>query len=135
MYSCCGNSVAKVAKLISERCASLNKPVLALGGAKNHLVACGDCNVELASKDIVTSFCGIVLWSWIGCSGQRCMAASVLIIVGENKPLIKAVVEKAASMTAGIGANQIGPVIDQVLGVGVIYRYPSIELLAILKLP
>ena len=36
---------SKVAEIVSTRCRSLNKRVLALGGAKNHLVALGDCDV------------------------------------------------------------------------------------------
>ncbi|KAI8850683.1 Aldehyde/histidinol dehydrogenase [Chytridium lagenaria] len=65
-----------VADLLAKRGRSQNKRVLALGGAKNHLVAYPDCNVEMASQDIVNSFAG--------CSGQRCMAASVLLTVGPN---------------------------------------------------
>lgn len=54
--------------------------VLALGGAKNHLVALPDCDPDMAAQDIVASFAG--------CSGQRCMAASVLIPVGNTGELL-----------------------------------------------
>lgn len=54
---------SKVAELLSHRCRLINKRVLALGGAKNHLISAPDCNADMASSDIVASFCG--------CSGQR----------------------------------------------------------------
>ncbi|KAJ3302129.1 hypothetical protein HDV03_005420 [Kappamyces sp. JEL0829] len=96
----------KVAELLSHRCRQLNKRVLALGGAKNHLVAAPDCNIEMASSDIVASFSG--------CSGQRCMAASVLLTIGDQKELIGAVVRKAGAITPGQGGkNTMGPVIDK----------------------
>ena len=96
-----------VAKLVSTRCQSLNKRCTALGGAKNHLIALPDCELESAARDIVVSFAG--------CSGQRCMAASVLVIVGEGEKqdkLINMVVSKAAALEAGTDAGCMGPVID-----------------------
>lgn len=73
--------------------------VLALGGAKNHLIALPDCEPESASSDIVASFAG--------CCGQRCMAASVLVLVGENPALLEKVVAKAAALTAGVEPGQV----------------------------
>lgn len=49
---------SKVADIVSKRCRNMNKRVLALGGAKNHLVAEQDCNVEMASRDVLNSFSG-----------------------------------------------------------------------------
>lgn len=94
-----------VAKLVSDRCRLLNKRVIALGGAKNHLVAAPDCDINMASSDIVASF--------TGCAGQRCMAASVLLVIGNQKDLIQQVVSKAALLKPGSGQGQMGPVIDQ----------------------
>lgn len=74
--------------------------MIALGGAKNHLVALPDCEPESASQDIVASFAG--------CCGQRCMAASVLVLVGENLALLERVVAKAAALTAGVEPGQVG---------------------------
>lgn len=54
-----------VAELVSKRCRNLNKRALALGGAKNHLIASPDANIDMTAQDIVSSFSG--------CSGQRCM--------------------------------------------------------------
>ncbi|KAJ1425025.1 putative methylmalonate semialdehyde dehydrogenase [Ochromonadaceae sp. CCMP2298] len=97
---------SKVAEIVSKRCHAVNKRVLALGGAKNHLLALSDCDVAMASRDIVASFAG--------CCGQRCMAASVLLLVGGDKesPLLKEVVETARKLVAGQAAGQVGPLID-----------------------
>lgn len=97
---------SRVAELVSLRCKALNKRVLALGGAKNHLVALPDCDIPSAASDIVASFAG--------CAGQRCMAASVLLCVGECERLISKVVEIAKKLTPGTQAGQVGAVIDGV---------------------
>eukprot|EP00934_Nitzschia_sp_Nitz4_P008979 Nitzschia sp. Nitz4//scaffold30_size153850//124668//126921//NITZ4_002793-RA/size153850-augustus-gene-0.75-mRNA-1//-1//CDS//3329547309//8969//frame0 len=94
-----------VAKLVSERCRALNKRCTALGGAKNHLVALPDCDVEGAASDICVSFAG--------CAGQRCMAASVLLTIGEQESLINSLVEKAKKLEPGSGPGKLGPVIDE----------------------
>ena len=73
--------------------------VQALGGAKNHLVALPDCEPESASQDIVASFAG--------CCGQRCMAASVLVAVGEVDHILDAVAKRAKAIRPGI---DLGPV-------------------------
>ena len=87
-----------------KKCTTLCKRVLALGGAKNHLVALQDCDIEMAASDVVSSFSG--------CAGQRCMAASVLLVVGDQQKLIDRIVEKAKALIPGQEAGQIGPVID-----------------------
>ncbi|KAI9207673.1 Aldehyde/histidinol dehydrogenase [Polychytrium aggregatum] len=94
-----------VAELLMKQCRGLNKRVLALGGAKNHLVAYPDCNIDMTAQDVVSSF--------TGCSGQRCMAASVLLCIGEQPTLIESIVAKATSLTAGQSTGQVGPVIDE----------------------
>jgi methylmalonic acid semialdehyde dehydrogenase len=99
----------KVAELVYKRCKAQSPPkrALCMGGAKNHLVAVADCNLEMASTDVVNSFCG--------CTGQRCMAASVLLLVGEGKEqdaLLKLICEKAAELKPGKGKRELGPVID-----------------------
>jgi malonate-semialdehyde dehydrogenase (acetylating)/methylmalonate-semialdehyde dehydrogenase len=97
---------SKVANIVATKCRNLNKRVLALGGAKNHLIALPDCDVGMASKDVVASFAG--------CCGQRCMAASVLLVVGENDELINEVVSVAGALKAGQAAGQVGPLIDNI---------------------
>lgn len=93
-----------VAQLVSRRCRALDKRVLALGGAKNHLVALPDADAEMAAKDIVASYAG--------CAGQRCMAASVLLLVGDCSDLLTKIVEKSKQLTRGTDAGQVGAVID-----------------------
>jgi len=98
-----------VAEIVSRRCRELNKRCTALGGAKNHLIALPDCDVEGTSSDVVVSYAG--------CAGQRCMAASVLLIVGDEedthqKALLQNVIEKAAKIQPGTEQGKMGPVID-----------------------
>jgi len=95
---------SRVAQLVSRRCRALDKRVLALGGAKNHLVALPDADPEQAAKDILASFAG--------CAGQRCMAASVLLLVGDCSKLLEILVEKAKALQRGTGAGQVGAIID-----------------------
>ncbi|KAJ8328020.1 hypothetical protein QVD99_006251 [Batrachochytrium dendrobatidis] len=97
-----------VAELIYKHGSNLNKRVLALGGAKNHLVAYPDRNLDMAANDIVASF--------TGCAGQRCMAASVLLTIGVQSDLVAAIVKKASALKPGQaeGCSEImGPVIDK----------------------
>ncbi len=97
---------SKVAELVSQRCRSLNKRVLALGAAKNHLVALPDCNTDMCSSDIVNSF--------TGCCGQRCMAASALILVTKQDALLNQIVQKASALKPGQNTGEVGPLIDQI---------------------
>lgn len=95
---------SRVAQIVARRCRAIDKRVLALGGAKNHLVALPDAEVDMASKDIVASFAG--------CAGQRCMAASVLLLVGQFDELLKNIVQKTKALKRGTEAGQVGAVID-----------------------
>ncbi|MFN3202186.1 MAG: CoA-acylating methylmalonate-semialdehyde dehydrogenase [Bradymonadia bacterium] len=83
----------KVAKLVYARGAITGKKVLALGGAKNHLVVVPDAELELTASTLVASS--------YGCSGQRCMAASVMVAVGDVQPIIDRMVEITSAMTLG----------------------------------
>mmetsp|Transcript_11123 Transcript_11123/g.33053 ORF Transcript_11123/g.33053 Transcript_11123/m.33053 type:complete len:317 (+) Transcript_11123:742-1692(+) len=96
---------SRVADLVHARARNAGKKVIALGGAKNHLVSAPDRNLEMAASDIVASFAG--------CSGQRCMAASVLITIGEQPELVDLVVRKSASLKKGQEGGCVGPVIDE----------------------
>jgi len=95
----------KVADLVQKRCHAAGKRVLALGGAKNHLVALPVCNLDMCAQDIVNSY--------TGCTGQRCMAASALLVVGDQPDLLKKIVEKSKELQPGQGARDLGPVIDK----------------------
>lgn len=92
----------KVAKLVYERCARNGKRVRALGGAKNHLVVVPDADPEMTASNIVASF--------TGCAGQRCMAASVVVAVGEVDHIIDRVRELAKNLVPG---KNLGSVISK----------------------
>ncbi len=83
----------KIAKMVYQRATHLGKRVLALGGAKNHIVLLPDANQELSGLGISDSF--------TGCAGQRCMAASVLLAVGNVDQHIQKIVQRAASLELG----------------------------------
>lgn len=89
-----------VAKAVYGRAAATGKRALCLGGAKNHLIVVPDADVGLTAENIVASF--------TGCAGQRCMAASVLMAVGNVDHIINAVVERAKKMELG---KDMGPII------------------------
>jgi len=82
-----------VAKQVYQRGVTAGKRVLALGGAKNHLVVVPDADPEITARNVVSSV--------TGCAGQRCMAASVLIAVGECESLIDAIETEMRNVTAG----------------------------------
>lgn len=84
---------SKVAKMVYDRGTHLGKRVLALGGAKNHIVLLPDANPEMSGPGISDSF--------TGCAGQRCMAASVVLAVGDVDLHIKKIVERAHSLKLG----------------------------------
>ncbi len=83
----------KIAKLVYQRGTALGKRVLALGGAKNHIVLLPDANPDLAGTGISDSF--------TGCAGQRCMAASVLLAVGDVDRHVEKIVARASSLKLG----------------------------------
>jgi malonate-semialdehyde dehydrogenase (acetylating)/methylmalonate-semialdehyde dehydrogenase len=91
----------KVAKLVYRRGTANLKRVLALGGAKNHLIVMPDADTEMASSNIVASMSG--------CAGQRCMAASVMVAVSNSGHIIQRMIEHAKSVVPG---KTLGPVIS-----------------------
>jgi malonate-semialdehyde dehydrogenase (acetylating)/methylmalonate-semialdehyde dehydrogenase len=96
-----------VARYIYQRGAANGKRVQAQGGAKNPVIVMPDADIEMAAR--------IVADSVYGCAGQRCLAASNIITVGDNQGFIKeALVEAAKSKTTGFGLDagiEMGPVI------------------------
>ena len=92
----------RVAKLVYRRGTASLKRVLALGGAKNHLIVLPDAEPALASANIVASMAG--------CSGQRCMAASVMVAVNETDHIVVRLVEEARKLVPG---RTLGPVISR----------------------
>lgn len=92
----------KVAKLVYTRGTANYKRVLALGGAKNHLFLLPDAQPEMAASNIVASA--------VGCAGQRCMAASVLLAVGDVDHIIDLIKKEAQKSICG---NNLGAVINK----------------------
>ncbi|HXI11531.1 MAG TPA: CoA-acylating methylmalonate-semialdehyde dehydrogenase [Thermoanaerobaculia bacterium] len=92
----------KVAKIVYRRGTSNLKRVLALGGAKNHIIVMPDAEPEMTSTNVVASMAG--------CAGQRCMAASVMMAVGKSDHIIEKMVDVMKRMTAGV---HVGPVISR----------------------
>src|SRR6056297_2644625 len=82
-----------VARQVYERGISAGKRVLALGGAKNHLVVVPDADPQITARNVVSSA--------TGCAGQRCMAASVLIAVGQCDAILDAIEAEMSNVTAG----------------------------------
>ena len=98
-----------VAQIVYKTCAANGKRVQALGGAKNFIVAMDDLKSEAAFQNIVDSC--------FGCSGQRCLAGSVIVGVGKGyDEVIKRVTEAAKKVKVGNGLDEgvsMGPVISK----------------------
>ena len=92
---------SRVAKAVFERGSLKGKRVRALGGAKNHLIVVPDADPEMTASNVVASV--------TGCAGQRCMAASVLLAVGDVDPILDLICEKMGAITAG---GNMGPLIS-----------------------
>ena len=99
----------QVAKYVYSRATAAGKRAQCQGGAKNPLVIMPDADMEMAAR--------ITADSAFGCAGQRCLAGSLVITVGEAKSAFtQAIVEAAMTRTVGYGLDdkvQMGPVISQ----------------------
>ena len=91
-----------VAKIVYRRATANLKRALCLGGAKNHLIVMPDADHEMTSTNVVASMSG--------CAGQRCMAASVMVAVGDSDPIIAKMIEYAKRVVPG---ESVGPVISK----------------------
>jgi len=96
-----------VAEYVYKTGAANGKRVQALAGAKNHSIVMPDANLELAVKEITNAA--------FGSAGERCMAASVVVAVGDvADKLIEALRKSASNITIGNGLEPnvfLGPVI------------------------
>lgn len=90
-----------VAEKVYHRGTNKGKRVLALGGAKNHIILLPDANLDLTGAGISDSF--------TGCAGQRCMAASVLLAVGNVDSHIQKIIDRAKSLRLG---QELGAIIS-----------------------
>src|SRR4029079_11308866 len=87
---------APVARIVYERSAQAGKRVPALGGAKNHMVVMPDAVVEETVNGIIGSA--------FGAAGQRCMAGSVVVTVGEaHERLMPPLVAATEKLKVGDG--------------------------------
>ncbi|MGO9974169.1 MAG: CoA-acylating methylmalonate-semialdehyde dehydrogenase [Solirubrobacteraceae bacterium] len=100
---------APVARHVYERAAASGKRVQALGGAKNYMVVMPDAVVDKTVEGI--------LGSAFGAAGQRCMAGSVVVTVGDaHEQLMGPLLEATRALRVGDGLQvgvDVGPVISQ----------------------
>jgi malonate-semialdehyde dehydrogenase (acetylating)/methylmalonate-semialdehyde dehydrogenase len=92
----------KVARSVYARAIAAGKRALALGGAKNHLVVVPDADPDVTTQNVVSSV--------TGCAGQRCMAASVLVAVGDCEHILTAIETEMRSVIPG---KNMGAIISQ----------------------
>jgi malonate-semialdehyde dehydrogenase (acetylating)/methylmalonate-semialdehyde dehydrogenase len=96
-----------VAKYVYARGSANGKRVQCQGGAKNHVVVLPDADPETTTK--------IIADSAFGCAGQRCLAVSVTVTIGEAQGWFRdSIAAAAASLKVGNGldsSTQMGPVI------------------------
>lgn len=89
-----------VAKDLYARGAVLGKRMMCLGSAKNHAIVVPDADLKLTSSTLVVSA--------YGCAGQRCMAATVMVAVGDVQRIIDDMVVRAKKYKLG---QDMGPII------------------------
>lgn len=111
-----------IAKYVYARAAVGGKRAQCQGGAKNHVIVLPDADMEKTTQ--------IICDSAFGCAGQRCLAVSVAVTIGEaQKTFCDAIADAAAKLRVGDGLNegvQMGPVItpqsrariESLIGVG-----------------
>ncbi len=92
----------KVAKIVYQRSTSNYKRCLALGGAKNHLMVLPDAIPAMTAQNVAASMSG--------CAGQRCMAASAMIGVGNVDHIIEKICDEARKIIPG---ENLGAVINK----------------------
>jgi malonate-semialdehyde dehydrogenase (acetylating)/methylmalonate-semialdehyde dehydrogenase len=90
------------ARAVYARAAVAGKRALCLGGAKNAVIVVPDADERITVQSVVDSF--------TGCAGQRCMAVSLLIAVGDTRGLVEKIADTAARIRLGDG---MGALIDR----------------------
>lgn len=98
-----------IARSLYQQASSRGKRVQALGGAKNHMVVLNDADVEAAADAAVSAA--------YGSAGERCMAVSVLVAVGDVADgLVSAIHRRLDSLAIGDGTDptsEMGPLITR----------------------
>lgn len=96
-----------IARYVHERATRAGKRVQALGGAKNHAVVMPDADLDFAADHLVAA--------GYGSAGQRCMAISAVVAVGDvGDALVGKVRERTAGLQVGPGSDKgsdMGPVV------------------------
>jgi malonate-semialdehyde dehydrogenase (acetylating) / methylmalonate-semialdehyde dehydrogenase len=96
-----------IAKYVHEKASATGKRVQALGGAKNHAIVLPDADLEFAANHLTAAA--------FGSAGQRCMAISVGVAVGDaGDALVEVLKRKAEAVKVGPGddpASEMGPVV------------------------
>jgi len=91
-----------VAKIVYQRSTNTLKRCVALGGAKNHLFVLPDANPAMTASNVAASMSG--------CAGQRCMAASAMLAVGNVDSIIDQICNEARKIVPG---KNLGAVISK----------------------
>lgn len=91
-----------VAKIVYRRATSNLKRCVALGGAKNHLIVLPDAHPDMTASNVTASMSG--------CAGQRCMAASAMVAVGNMDFIIQKICDEARKLLPG---KNLGSVISR----------------------
>ncbi len=92
----------KVAKIVYKRATQNFKRCLSLGGAKNHLLVLPDAIPAMTAQNVAASMSG--------CAGQRCMAASAMVAVGQVDHIIEKICDEARRIVPG---ENLGAVINK----------------------
>jgi malonate-semialdehyde dehydrogenase (acetylating)/methylmalonate-semialdehyde dehydrogenase len=98
-----------IARYIYETGTSKDKRVQALGGAKNHMIVLPDADIDMAADAAVSAA--------YGSAGERCMAISHVVAVGEaGDKLVAAIKERLPKIKVGDGAEpdvEMGPLVTR----------------------
>lgn len=89
----------KVAKIVYRKSTDNLKRCIALGGAKNHLFVLPDANPTMTATNVTASM--------TGCAGQRCMAASAMLAVGEVDAIIDRICAEAKKVIPGVNLGAV----------------------------
>ncbi len=89
----------KVAKLVYQQSTHNLKRCVALGGAKNHLFVLPDANPAMTATNVTASMSG--------CAGQRCMAASAMLAVGDVNPIIDRICDETRKIIPGVNLGAV----------------------------
>jgi malonate-semialdehyde dehydrogenase (acetylating)/methylmalonate-semialdehyde dehydrogenase len=98
-----------IARYVYENGTKAGKRVQALGGAKNHMVVLPDADIDMAADAAVSA--------GYGSAGERCMAVSVLVAVGDvADPLVEAIRDRLPRVKVGDGLDpesEMGPLVTR----------------------